>query len=697
VVNATLALNFIMKTIPIPYFFPAKEFWYCNGIGWSAYVLLDATSVYLHNGDFYGQLPHSLLTASLGILLGLVYRGFAHKFCLHCRHPLALIPLTVFIAIVFGYVFTLVNYALLRGYSTYDIVIGLLVNPAHYWWFSLAISQWIGTSYLLLIWLLLFNFIQAERYWADPSKTTVWVKLLAVAALYFFNELFHALVSVAYYNPDGFLFSAAFFGSSISTLGVGLLFSSAVFLFNARNQLFNSYLIPLLPGLIFLVICTSFFCMISFRLLPSVAELGQGRLLELPHNIMSILTEEGHLWLDKHQFIGTLRSQLDIQAVIVLLIIYFRYPTGYIAKREADTTFNMRIWLQFWAYNIGGWSVLGCYLYFSDFLSWQSVSYEFTRILLITLISGGVLVGLLMRSLIHRFQLLDKMFVLFAVAMLMMSLVFGFLLAGVLWLMGYIVVFANNDADQLRQYEYLVNSGDFFIPLIVLTSAGCLMWVMIYEKLVSERIKNNHQMAQLQLEKNVKELQLNLLAGKMDPHFVFNALNNIRALIREDAEKAREAVLALSDIMRMPLTSECKKIPLSDELTFVRNYIHLCKIQLEGRLAYIENIDPAVTQMLVPPMILQILIENAIKHGISQLLDGGTLELELYISSEKLCCVLSNNGSLQTGSSQQGFGFGLNNIRERLRLLYGDNANFNLNEENQLVRATLVLPLEYAP
>src|SRR5690606_8853186 len=112
----------------------------------------------------------------------------------------------------------------------------------------------------------------------------------------------------------------------LSTLGVGLLFSSAVFLFNARTQLFNSYLIPLLPGLIFLVFCTSFFCMISFRLLPSMAELVQERLLELPHNIMSILTEEGHLWLDKHQFIGTLRSQLDIQAVIVLLIFYFRYP-----------------------------------------------------------------------------------------------------------------------------------------------------------------------------------------------------------------------------------------------------------------------------------------------------------------------------------------------------------------------------------
>jgi two-component system LytT family sensor kinase len=696
VVSATLAVNFIMKKIAAPHLFPAKEFWYCSAIGWSAYVLLDATSVYLHNSDFYGQLPHSSLTAFLGILLGLVYRGCAHHFRLHHAHPLTLVPLAVLIAIVFGYVFTLINYALIRGYGVNDIVIGLLMNPVQYWWFPLAISQWIGTSYLLLIWLLLFNFIQAERYCLNPGETTLLAKFSALVTLYGFNELFHALVVIAYYNPEGFLFSAVFFRDNISTLSVGLLFASAAFLFNARNQLFNSHLIPLLPGLVFLVFCTSFFCMVSFRLLPSMAALWQGRLLELPHNIVSALTEGGHLWLDKHQFIGTLRAQLDIQAVIILLFFYFRYPANYVARHAADTAFTVGGWLQFCAYNIGGWSILGCYLYFSDLLDWQSVSHEFTRILLITLVSGGVLVGLLMRSLIHRFQLLDKVFVVFAIAMLVMSLVFGLLLAGGLWLMGYVVVFANNDADQLRQYEYLVNEGNFFIPLIALASAGCLMWIMIYEKLVSQRLKNNQQIAQLQLEKNLKELQLNLLAGKVDPHFIFNALNNIRALIREDAEKARESILALSDILRTPLTSQCNKIPLLDELTFVRNYIHLCKIQLDSRLVYVENIEAAVIQVLIPPMILQILIENAIKHGISQLLDGGRLELELYIASGKLCCVLSNNGSLQTRPSQQGFGFGLSNIRERLRLLYGDSASFNLSEKNQVVRATLVLPLEYS-
>jgi LytS/YehU family sensor histidine kinase len=93
---------------------------------------------------------------------------------------------------------------------------------------------------------------------------------------------------------------------------------------------------------------------------------------------------------------------------------------------------------------------------------------------------------------------------------------------------------------------------------------------------------------------------------------------------------------------------------------------------------------------------LQILIENAIKHGISQLPDGGKLVLEVYAVSGKLHCILTNNGKLQNESGQKGFGVGLSNIRERLQLLYGDDASFNLSEKNQVVFATLILPLEYS-
>ncbi len=675
---------------------PAKEFWYCTAVGWGAYILLDTTSDYLHTGNFYGHLPHALLTTCLGVLFGLGYRYFAHHFRLHYQHPLALIPLAVILAIVVGYTFTAIDYAVLRSHSIQDIIIGLVVNPERYWWFPFAISQWIGTSYLLLIWLLLFNFIQAERYVLTPAKATLLISISALVMLYFFNEFFHALVVIAYYNPEGFLFSTDFFINNFYTLATGALFAATVMLLRAQSPLFGSYLISLLPSLLFLIFCTSFFCMLSFRLLSVVDSLWQGQLIDLPRNIAAVFTGSGQLWLNKHEFIGTLRSQLDIQTVVILLFLYFRYPCGHCNRQSGDGISELKIRLQFWAFNIGGWSVVGCYLYFSDLLNWQSVSYDFARMMLIALVAGGILAGLLMRPLIRRFQLLDSAIAGFSLGILTLSLVFGLLLTGGLWLMGYVIAFASDEATQLQQYEYLVNHGDFFIPLIVVTSAGCLMWIMIYEKSVAQRLKSNNQLKQLQLEKNYKELQLNLLAGKVDPHFIFNALNNIRALIREDAEKARESILVLSDILRMPLATESNKIPLLNELTLARNYIQLCKIQLESRLVYAENIDPALTGALIPPMFLQILIENAIKHGISQLPDGGKLVLDVRASSGMLRCILSNNGSVQIDSGQAGFGLGLNNIRERLQLLYGSEASFSLHEKNQMVFATLVLPLEYS-
>lgn len=691
-----MSKSFPLKESDMTNRFPSREFWCCSIVGWGLYILLNATGVYLHNGDFFGQLPHSLLIGCLGIVFSVVYRYSAHQFRWHFQNPLSLVPLVVLLAVVFGYVFTLIDYSLLRGEPVKDIVVGLITMPENYWWFPFAISQWIGTSYALLIWLLLFNFIQAERYDPRPQKATRWVSVAAVAVLYLFNEFFHALVVIAYYNPEGFLFSFDFFMNNLYVLVTGVVFAASVLLFRPQYPVFGSYLLSSIPGLVFIIFCTSFFCMLTFRMLLSMESLEQSSLVDLPKNIAAVFTGSGQLWLNKHEFIGTLRSQLDLQAVIVLLVMYFRYPYGHFTRQPPDAVFDLKLGLQFWAYNIGGWSVLGCYLYFSDLLSWQSVSDEFARTMLITLISSGIFVGLLMRSLIQRFQLLDKTLVGFSLAMFLLSLVFGLLLAGGLWLMGYVIVFASDAAVQLQQYEHLVKGGGFFIPLIAVTSAGCWMWVMIYEKSVAQRRQSHDQLRQLQLEKNYKESQLNLLAGKIDPHFIFNALNNIRALIREDAEKARESILVLSDILRIPLAGNGSKIPLFDELTLARNYIQLSKIQLEHRLVYAENIDPELTRALIPPMVLQILMENAIKHGISQLPDGGKLVLEVYAVAGKLRCILSNNGSMQKESGQKGFGLGLNNIRERLQLLYGGDASFNLSEKNQVVFATLTLPLEYS-
>ncbi len=676
---------------------PSKPFWYGTLSIWSLYAIFYAASVSLHRVNFFEQLTHSAIIGGLGILFSLLYRCSTHAFSWHNQNPIKLIPFSMLLAILCGYLFTLIDYWALRGASLHDIVIGVIKTPKEYWWSTFAMSQWISTSLALLAWLLLFNFIQAERYDKQVQKPTRLAVFTAAVSLVLFMALIKILQVVGLHQSIDSIFNLYFVVNHIVAITTGVGFGFLIYLFRSERAVLGSYVLPLAPGIIFIIFSTSFFCMLTQRLITSIECLVHSNLMDLPKNIASIFAEPNRLWLNRDAFIGTLRSQIDLQTVIILLLMHFRYPFGHMAKQVSSNQFNVKITLEFWLYNSCGWSMLAGYLYFSDLLNWQSVSNEFARTMFATLIIGGVFSGLLMRSLIRRFALLDKTLAAFSVSTLLISLIFGLLLAGCLWLTGYISVYSNDTGHLLQRYEALVKHGDFFIPLIVSASAGCWIWIMIYEKTVSKRIKEKKLVTQLQIEKNLKDLQLNQLAGKIDPHFIFNALNNIRSLIREDTDKAREAILVLSNILRTPLASNANKICLQDEINLVNNYIHLCKIQMEERLIYSEFIAPGINQALIPPMCLQILAENAIKHGISQLPDGGELTLSVTSNQGQLICTLTNSGHLTTAGTQPGFGVGLHSIRERLQLLYGEHASLSLHEQDQRVTATITLPLEYAP
>jgi LytS/YehU family sensor histidine kinase len=133
---------------------------------------------------------------------------------------------------------------------------------------------------------------------------------------------------------------------------------------------------------------------------------------------------------------------------------------------------------------------------------------------------------------------------------------------------------------------------------------------------------NKSRETRLELESNLKESQLNTLKGQINPHFMFNSLNNIRGLMLEDVTAARNMLTSLSETLRYSLTkSESNSIALEDELDMVKNYIELSKIQLESRLQFESFIDENSLSTQIPPMIIQMLIENAIKHGISNLIE----------------------------------------------------------------------------
>jgi sensor histidine kinase YesM len=208
------------------------------------------------------------------------------------------------------------------------------------------------------------------------------------------------------------------------------------------------------------------------------------------------------------------------------------------------------------------------------------------------------------------------------------------------------------------------------------------------------------QIEHLRLVANVKEAELRALKSQVNPHFLFNSLNSLRALIDEDAPRAREAVTRLANILRYSLQSgQVETVSLKDELQAVEDYLALEQIRHEERLLVRWDVADEARLQPVPPMLLQTLVENAVKYGISARREGGLVAISAQIENSILRIRVSNPGELtspanaasaKAGSST---GVGLRNASERLKLLYGDHAVLRLfSEPVGCVTAEVSLP-----
>lgn len=231
---------------------------------------------------------------------------------------------------------------------------------------------------------------------------------------------------------------------------------------------------------------------------------------------------------------------------------------------------------------------------------------------------------------------------------------------------------------------------------IVLTTLNLvvfiLFWTIIYIAIKSVMRMRKDKIDRLQLEASLKESQLNTLKGQLNPHFMFNSLNNIRGLMLEDVDKARDMLTRLSEMLRYSLNmNNVNAISIEEELEIVDNYIALSKIQLEDRLDFQQEIKQELVQIKIPPMILQMLVENAIKHGISNQKNGGKITLIVTDDNEKIILQVNNTGTLKTQTDSTRIG--LDNIKKRLELLYGNAAQFTLEELENEVHAIIKIPL----
>jgi two-component system, LytTR family, sensor kinase len=220
-------------------------------------------------------------------------------------------------------------------------------------------------------------------------------------------------------------------------------------------------------------------------------------------------------------------------------------------------------------------------------------------------------------------------------------------------------------------------------------------WLLIY--FIWHFIERNRrdQIARLKLESTVKELELKTIKSHINPHFIFNALNSIRALVDENPQRARTAVTELSNLLRSSMQAgKLDVVPLEKELSIVKDYLALEHIRFEERLQIEYDIDPETLQNSVPPMMLQTLVENAIKHGISKSVAGGRVIIKSYFENGKHILTVSNTGKLNSTNTLNGEGFGLSSTKNRLNLMYGSDASFKIgNHDNNNVEAEVRIPM----
>lgn len=224
-------------------------------------------------------------------------------------------------------------------------------------------------------------------------------------------------------------------------------------------------------------------------------------------------------------------------------------------------------------------------------------------------------------------------------------------------------------------------------------SVTFLAWITIY---VGLHYFWNHRRLEIEkwrLEATLKASELDALKAQLNPHFLFNSLNSVRGLIAEDPTRAQDAVTLLARLLRSSLQSNtAPTIPLRAELQTVKDYLALEGIRLEERLRYRLTVDEALHDVPVPPMLIQTLVENALKHGIATLPNGGDVSISVEQSDDQLHIDVTNSGQLQHASSSTQVG--LANARERLDLLFGTSATLTLkNSSPETVTAHVTLPL----
>ena len=337
----------------------------------------------------------------------------------------------------------------------------------------------------------------------------------------------------------------------------------------------------------------------------------------------------------------------------------------------------------YWISQLSGWSVwallniIGMLSF--DLLSWKKI------IIFLFLCFAGLSFTHILRNIIKKYSWVDLPLKKITPRILLSSFIIGIVL--------FILYFSSQYFTGVLPLSE-IKIGTPFVWIANLSSV-ILVWLLIY---FSVHLFENYKRVEIESliwEAAVKDFELKTLKSQLNPHFMFNAMNSIRALIEEDPENAKAALTRLSNILRYSLKMERNEtVPLEEEMQTVADYLALEAVRFEERLNYELNIDPRSSPIEIPPMMIQTLVENGIKHGVSRRTEGGKIMVNSKMNGSFLVIQIKNSGQFDENSLRRSKGFGIDNTKQRLNLLYGEKAIFTIkNESPDVVLAEIKIPI----
>jgi two-component system, LytTR family, sensor histidine kinase AlgZ len=274
-------------------------------------------------------------------------------------------------------------------------------------------------------------------------------------------------------------------------------------------------------------------------------------------------------------------------------------------------------------------------------------------------------------------------------AILISSFIASWIWTGLSWGWMYVVpefmAVRFPDGDQMAYIMLIHGMGE---ELYMVSIALSYVFIALEKSKTAER--NAFDMQYLAQSAEIKALRM-----QINPHFLFNSLNSINALISQKPDKAREMTTLLADFFRRGLQYGSKeKITINDEIVLLNNYLEIEKIRFGSRLHVEQHVDEAALSCSVPPLLFQPLLENAIKHGISNTVEGGTIRVVVEKRNDRIFVTLENPFDAEM-PTKRGTGLGLDIVKKRLAAIFGTDADVQTFRNENIFRVMLFFPVRY--